>query len=277
MNSVTNSNHQYCINKATPAGSNFYYACLFVNEHVKAKLVAIHALANELNDIIIECTDPGVAKIKFNWWLEELSRLQQQPRHPVTKQIKQLFDIDPALLGSLNQAVMNYEKLIQVPQPLQLSEALQQSRQCEGVIWKLCAQSLGLNEPPVLNTIEQIAGVYHFFCCLQKPFTYVTHSRCLIPAEYLDITQLELPTDSETNRDQQLQFRQMIQTLITLNNEAGASLSHTDRQRFLHGVILSRIASKTLREMLNTDLVHTSTSLTPIRKLLLAWWTKITH
>ena len=94
MNSVLNDKdnntnaYEYCVNKAIPDGSSFYYATLFETQKNKTVLIAFHAFLFELSNIIIECNDPGVARIKLKWWQEEIERLfRHQPRHPVTASV----------------------------------------------------------------------------------------------------------------------------------------------------------------------------------------------
>ena len=82
----------YCQQLATPPGSNLYYALLFHEPAAKKKLLALFSLQLELHRTIVDCQDPGVARIKLRWWLEEIERLYaEQPRHPVSKLLVDLI------------------------------------------------------------------------------------------------------------------------------------------------------------------------------------------
>lgn len=75
----------YCQDKAAPEGSNLYYAALFHDVRTRHGLYALFALYQELLDGFIAASDPGIARIRQEWWREELARLQAgRPRHPVT-------------------------------------------------------------------------------------------------------------------------------------------------------------------------------------------------
>ncbi len=76
----------YCRNKAAPTGSSLHYALLFADRDTTPGLLAISALHAEISTIADDCSEPGVAAVKLNWWAEELERLRQgQPRHPVSQ------------------------------------------------------------------------------------------------------------------------------------------------------------------------------------------------
>ncbi len=71
-------------NRVTPLGSPAYYAVRFSPEGQRqrnALLLAWHALIDEIADHPL---DPGVARIKLDWWRNEVATLEAgQPRHPL--------------------------------------------------------------------------------------------------------------------------------------------------------------------------------------------------
>ncbi len=71
----------YCINKAIPNGSNLYYATIYESDTNKTIIISFHAFLYELTEIIYECSDPGVARIKLKWWQEEIENLKQLLAH----------------------------------------------------------------------------------------------------------------------------------------------------------------------------------------------------
>lgn len=76
----------YCRGKAAPAGSSLHYALLFASRDSTPGLLAINALHAEISTVADDCSEPGVAAVKLNWWAEELERLRGgQPRHPASQ------------------------------------------------------------------------------------------------------------------------------------------------------------------------------------------------
>ncbi|NNE37514.1 MAG: hypothetical protein HKN08_04350, partial [Gammaproteobacteria bacterium] len=108
-----NSNYDYCRDKATPPGSNFYYSILFENEEIKSTVIPLLAMHNEIIDCLTASPDPGVTRLKFNWWHEELSRLSDNiPRHPVTQTIKSFSNNNPNLVTTLHEQLVTIESIV---------------------------------------------------------------------------------------------------------------------------------------------------------------------
>ena len=75
---------QYVQEKATASGSSFYYAFLFLPQQRRAAITAFYAFCREIDDVVDEVSDPGVAATKLAWWRSEVSKSYAgQASHPV--------------------------------------------------------------------------------------------------------------------------------------------------------------------------------------------------
>src|SRR3954462_13801769 len=75
---------QYVQQKAAASGSSFYYAFLFLPPPRRAAITAFYAFCREVDDVVDEVTDPGVARTKLAWWQAEVAKsFAGQPSHPV--------------------------------------------------------------------------------------------------------------------------------------------------------------------------------------------------
>ena len=54
--------------KAVASGSSFYYAFLFLPAPRRAAITAFYAFCREVDDVVDEVFDPGVARTKLAWW-----------------------------------------------------------------------------------------------------------------------------------------------------------------------------------------------------------------
>lgn len=73
----------YCQNKAAPPGSSRYYSLMSLPEDKRRAVTALYAFCHEVQEIPVECQDPGVARTKLQWWRDEVQRLfEGRPRHP---------------------------------------------------------------------------------------------------------------------------------------------------------------------------------------------------
>lgn len=72
-------------NRATPPGSSLYYAVRFAPAVLRDTLAALAGWRHEVHAILDEVSDPGVARLKLDWWRDEIRRtLDGAPRHPLS-------------------------------------------------------------------------------------------------------------------------------------------------------------------------------------------------
>ena len=55
----------YVQEKAAASGSSFYYAFLFLPKERRAAITAFYAFCREIDDVVDEVVDPGVAATKL--------------------------------------------------------------------------------------------------------------------------------------------------------------------------------------------------------------------
>ena len=74
----------YCEAKAAQSGSSFYYSFRFLPPKRRRAITALYAFCREVDDVVDEVADPGVARLKLAWWRNEIAAVfGGQPQHPV--------------------------------------------------------------------------------------------------------------------------------------------------------------------------------------------------
>src|SRR3954467_13392449 len=77
---------EYVQDKAAASGSSFYYAFLFLPKPRRIAITAFYAFCREVDDVVDEVSDPGVAQAKLAWWQSEVAKSYAgRPSHPVMK------------------------------------------------------------------------------------------------------------------------------------------------------------------------------------------------
>lgn len=80
---------EYCQDKTAKSGSSFYYSFLFLPPPQRRAITALYAFCREVDDVVDECEDANVARIKLQWWREEAARIfDGTPRHPVAQALQ---------------------------------------------------------------------------------------------------------------------------------------------------------------------------------------------
>jgi 15-cis-phytoene synthase len=270
--------NDYCISKAIPDGSSLYYATIFDSVKNKTIIITLHAFLYELSDIIHECSDPGIARIKLKWWQEEIERLfNNEARHPVTQQMQECITIEENLKSTFNSVIEFFNQFIFIEQPDSLESILSLYESTTGEIYYQCGLQLSPIKTDSLNIMRKLGALIHFISCLQRPKTFINETRCIIPANYIDNTNLlKLCIDAANNKQtrQKEIFSPLFLDLKTRLDETYIALNRKENHALQHALILNRLAFKTCDEVLRDGclLLNTHISLTPLRKLWIAWW-----
>ena len=106
---------QYVQEKAARSGSSFYYAFMFLPPPRRAAITAFYAFCREVDDVVDEVSDPGVAATKLAWWRKEVgTSFAGEPTHPAMRALlpySQEFGIRPEhLLAVIDGCQMDLEQ-----------------------------------------------------------------------------------------------------------------------------------------------------------------------
>jgi len=148
---------QYCQDKAAPGGSLPYYSFLFLPPERRHAITALHAFRREVEAIIDESHDAGVAHQRLDWWRGELRRLYDgQPSHPVTQALQP--HIAPCGLPQSEFSDVLDGLEMDLTQTRYLDEAgLKRYCQCAGgAVGVLSARALGFSDPRTLDFARQL-------------------------------------------------------------------------------------------------------------------------
>jgi 15-cis-phytoene synthase len=106
-------------NDATPVGGLRYYAVRFAEASRRDTLARLLAWYDAVRVVALAPRDPGVARLKLDWWRNELERLQQGgARHPLTQALQP--DLQPVsdLVDDLREVVEATESELRSNTPL---------------------------------------------------------------------------------------------------------------------------------------------------------------
>lgn len=272
------SAEEYCRNKAAPQGSNFYYSTLFQPEQLRRQLFALHAFAAEMENVIEECTDPGVAQLKLAWWHDEIQRTYAgNARHPVGKELAAVITVRAIPEDQLRRLIDHYEQRINVRQPDTHQDLMDYLRQGPGQLWKYSADICTYHDSKTPELAGEIGCLIAYFQILQNARTHILQGRLFWPRAEMVSTGIELQDLINTkNKNVDKFFAGQVQRLVERLEYCYTQFPDSDRFLQLHGLIMSRIVMHTCKEIAGDGfrLQDHRISLTPLRKLWIAWQTK---
>lgn len=268
----------YCQEKAARSGSSFYYAFLFLPPDRRRAITALYAFCREVDDVVDECTDAQVARIKLAWWRTELDKMfAGQPEHPVTR----------ALAPHLQPCGITRERLYAVIAGMEMD--LDQSRYLDwpglrtycwhaaGVVGELSAGVFGYSDPRTLVYAEKLGLAFQMTNIIRDVGDDARRGRIYLPIDELqrfDVKAADLLNARHSERFEAL-MRFQAERARSLYREAMQNLPEADRRAQRPGLMMAAIYHALLDEIERErwQVLDQRISLTPLRKLWLAWKT----
>jgi phytoene synthase len=267
---------QYVQEKAAASGSSFYYAFLFLPKPRRAAITAFYAFCREVDDVVDEVEDAGIARTKLAWWQGEVTRAYAgEPTHPVMKALMPLaadYGIEARhLLAVIEGCQMDLEQTRYLDFP-----GLQ--RYCHlvaGIVGEVSARIFGQSQPQTTAYAHKLGLAFQLTNIIRDVGEDALRGRIYLPVNELqqfDVKAHELLKRTYSDRFVAL-MRFQAERAHRYYDEALALLPEADRRQQKAGLMMASIYRTLLREIErdNFQVLHQRVSLTPLRKLWLAW------
>ena len=271
---------EYCQQKTAQSGSSFYYSFLFLPPERRRAITALYAFCREVDDTVDETSDQSVARIKLAWWRNEVTQMVSgTPTHPVML----------ALQPHLQAYDLKQEHLLAIIDGMEMD--LDQSRYLDypnlkkycwhvaGVVGILSASIFGVTNPQTLRYAETLGLAFQLTNIIRDVGEDARKGRIYLPIDELqqfNVTAADLLNARHSDKFQALMAFQA-ERAQRLYEEAFALLPKEDRHAQRPGLMMAAIY-RTLLDEIERDGFHVLSqkiSLTPLRKLWLAWKTYV--
>ncbi|OWT56251.1 presqualene diphosphate synthase HpnD [Candidimonas nitroreducens] len=269
---------EYCQDKAARSGSSFYYAFLFLPPERRKAITALYAFCREVDDVVDECSDPSVARIKLAWWRAEVEKMfAGQAEHPVTQ----------ALAPHIGPCGLDAARLIEIVDGMEMD--LDQARYMDwaelrtycwraaGVVGELSAGIFGHTQPATLAYAGKLGLAFQLTNIIRDIGDDARRGRIYLPVE--DLQQHDVKATEILDSQYSERFRELMRFETArarqLYREAVQELPEADRRAQRPGLMMAAIYHALLDEIERDGwhVLEQRISLTPIRKFWLAWKT----
>ncbi len=266
----------YVQQKAAASGSSFYYAFMFLPAPRRAAITAFYAFCREVDDVVDEMNDIAVAATKLDWWRHEVGHSYNgHPTHPVMQALMPLcadYGIDQQhLLWIIEGCQMD----LQQTRYLDYAGLQRYCHLVAGVVGEVAALIFGQTLPQTTAYAHQLGQALQLTNIIRDVGEDARRGRIYLPMDELKrfgVTAHELLNRGYSERFTALmQFQ--AQRAHALYDAALALLPDVERRAQKPGLMMASIYRALLREIEhdNFQVLHQRTSLTPLRKLWLAW------
>jgi phytoene synthase len=266
----------YVQQKAAASGSSFYYAFLFLPPAKRAAITAFYAFCREIDDVVDEATDTGVAAAKLAWWQAEVAQsFAGKPSHPVMQALMPVvrdFDIgqhhQQAVIDGC-QMDLNQTRYLDYPGL---------ARYCHlvaGVVGEVAAKIFGQTQEQTTAYAHTLGQALQLTNIIRDVGEDARRGRIYLPMN--EMKQFGVSAQDILSRQYSDRFTALMsfqaQRAHQLYQQALALLNASDRQSQKPGLMMASIYRALLAEIEQDQfqVLHQRISLTPLRKFWLAW------
>ena len=268
----------YCRQKAVADGSSLHYALLFLPPRRRSAVTALCAFGKELRYVVDEVSDAQVARTKLAWWRMEIGKLfEGNPSHPVMHALRPHVEESGIRAEHLSQVVDGMEMDLAQTRYLDFAGL---SRYCDyaaGAPTAAAARILGSTNPRTLEYAGDLGTAIQLTWIIRNVGAHARRNRIYLPMD--ELKQFDVPAADILQSRHSGSFAKLMafqaRRAENFFDKAIGLLPAEDRRAQRAGLIMAGLQRATLAEVERDGfrvLTH-RTSLTPLRKLWLAWKT----
>lgn len=185
---------RYAFEQAMGLRDDWQFSRIFSTEHARPGFTALLALRAEMQQVLAQAGEPGIATVKFEWWRNEIEQgFAGNAQHPLAKSLGQhLRDAGSAAeycLELVDAAEIELESAI----PFSEQDFQLYLYRSGGVLAEQLVLLSGRNGRPVMNTARKLGQLKRFNDLVWSTGAMLRAGRWLFPGEWLERHTLTLP------------------------------------------------------------------------------------
>ncbi|TXC65918.1 presqualene diphosphate synthase HpnD [Piscinibacter aquaticus] len=266
---------EYVQQKAARSGSSFYYAFLFLPPPRRAAITAFYAFCREVDDVVDEVSDPGVASTKLARWRREVqSAFAGQPSHPVMQALQPIAADFGIRADHLLAVIEGCQMDLDQSRYLDFPGLARYCHRVAGIVGEVAANIFGRSSDATIAYAHKLGLAMQLTNIIRDVGDDARRGRIYLPVS--ELQQFEVKAQEILSRSYSERFTALMrfqaERAHRCYDEAMALLPEQDRQAQKPGLMMANIYRTLLREIEADDfqVLHQRTSLTPIRKLWIA-------
>ncbi len=270
---------QYCQQKAAASGSSFYYSFLFLPPERRAAIMALYAFCREVDDVVDECADPSLAASKLGWWRGEVAAIfGGSPTHPVAQALQEVITRFDLPREQLLEIIDGMEMDLRQTRYLDFKGLQLYCYRVASVVGLLSAEIFGYTDRQTQKYAHDLGIALQLTNIIRDVGEDARRGRIYIPMD--ELQRFEVPAADILQSRYSDNFRRLMEFQVEraeqYYTQALAALPDADHKAQRPGLVMAAIY-RTLLEEIRRDgclVLDRRTSLTPVRKVWIAWKTR---
>ncbi|MGZ8304482.1 MAG: presqualene diphosphate synthase HpnD [Telluria sp.] len=271
---------EYCQQKTVQSGSSFYYSFLFLPQERRRAITALYAFCREVDDTVDECTDESIARITLAWWRTEVQAMYAgTATHPVMQALQPHLAVYNLEQKHLQAIIDGMEMDLNQSRYLDFPAMKSYCWHVASVVGILSASIFGVTNPRTLEYAEKLGLAFQLTNIIRDVGEDARKGRIYLPVNELQqfgVTAADLLNARHSEKFEAL-MKFQVERAYKVYDEAMALLPKEDRRAQRPGLMMAAIYRTVLDEIErdNYHVLNQRISLTPLRKLWLAWKTYV--
>lgn len=269
---------EYCQEKAAQSGSSFYYSFLFLPKPRREAITALYAFCREVDDIADECADATLARTKLEWWRTELANtFAGHPSHPVSQALLPAIRAYDLALEQFEEIIDGMEMDLQYVRYADFKALQLYCYRVASVVGQLAAAIFGYRDRKTLKYAHDLGMAFQLTNIIRDVGEDARRNRIYLPQDELaqfGVSESDLLQGRASAGFHALMAHQVARARA-FYQQALQALPAQDRKSQRSGLVMAAIYRKLLNEIERDDfrVLHQRITLTPLRKLWIAWRT----
>ena len=242
----------------------------------RSAITAFYAFCREVDDVVDDAVDASLAGIKLAWWQTEVAQsFAGQPSHPVMQALMPLAADYQIEQRHLQAVIEGCQMDLSQTRYLDYPGLLRYCHLVAGVVGEVAANIFGQTQAQTTSYAHKLGLALQLTNIIRDVGEDALRGRIYLPLS--ELQQFEVKAHEILQRSYSGRFIALMkfqaQRAQSLYDEALALLPSAERRAQKPGLMMAAIYRALLTEIErdNFQVLHQRVSLTPLRKLWLAW------
>ncbi|MDO8926410.1 MAG: presqualene diphosphate synthase HpnD [Sideroxyarcus sp.] len=267
---------QYCQDKAASSGSSFTSSFRFLPQDKRRAMTTLYAFCREVDDVVDECSDAGVARTTLNWWRNEVAAIYGgKPTHPVCQAMVSVVRQFKLPQEHLQEIIDGMEMDLDQPRYADFKSLQLYCYRVASVVGLLSAEIFGYSDRQTLKYAHDLGIAFQLTNIIRDVGEDARRNRIYLPMDEMEqfsVTAADILNARETENFHKLMAFQ-IERARQYYRQAFDHLPAADRKAQRAGLIMAAIYQAVLDEVVASGchVLKERVSLTTRYKLWLAF------